>query len=781
METRREQPKDSDISEIKLKVEGMDCPDCARTIEKGLSIVEGISDVRVDFLSKTLSVKGSELNTAALQEKIRSLGYSSAPHHENKWTTTILFIPDMDCQDEEKLIRKALRPFATTAELKFNLINKEVHVIHSGSVSDLIEAIAKAGLKVRIVTGGVTKRERSISAWKIWSLLAAIVLISLGELLDLQGASPLLYKGIYLAGITIGGWQIAKKGLLAARLYRLDMNFLMTAAVIGAILLGEWSEAAAVVILFALAQLLESYSLEKSRRAITGLIDLSPKTAAVISDGTERLVALAEVAIGAMVLVRPGERIPVDGIIVDGLSNVNQAAITGESQPKSKKPGDLVYAGTMNQEGALRIRTTHAPGDTTLDKIIHLIEEAQAQKAPSQGFVDRFSAYYTPIVVGLAVLLAILPPLLSGGLWHEWIYRALALLVISCPCALVISTPVTIVSGLANAARNGVLIKGGVYLENLHKIKAIAFDKTGTITTGQPIVKDVIALNGASRNEIIRIAASIESHSEHPIAEAIKNYAMNLKLDILAPRDFKAEPGLGASAWVDGEIYYIGNRAYFSKLEIAPDAVADKVEMRSGDNETSLLLGNRNGIMGIIIISDTVRTNAASVVGKLKIRDSLHIVMLTGDNAMAGRALAEQVGIDEVYTDLLPGQKVGKIKELRARFGEIAMVGDGINDAPALAAATIGIAMGKAGSDATLETADIALMHDDLMKIPWSIRLSRKTHRIIIQNIVLAIGIKAAFVILASLGLATLWMAVFADMGVSLMVIVNGMRALRNG
>jgi Cd2+/Zn2+-exporting ATPase len=558
------------------------------------------------------------------------------------------------------------------------------------------------------------------------------------------------------------------------------MNFLMSAAVIGAIFIGEWVEAGTVIVLFAVAQLLESFSLDRSRRAIKGLMDLSPQMATIIKDGLEKNIPVDDVEIGDIVLVKPGGRIPVDGKIVSGASSINQAPITGESLPVDKTTGDMVYAATINGEGALEIETGHVAGDSTLNRIIQLVEEAQAQRAPSQGFVDKFAAIYTPSVVGIASLLAFVPPLLFGGVWSDWIYRSLALLVIACPCALVISTPVTIVSALAGAARNGVLIKGGAYIENLHKIPAIAFDKTGTITKGIPAVREIIALNDADKDEVLTLAASLESRSEHPIAAAIIRYAEKSGLKVTAPSEFRSIPGRGAHGMLNGERIYLGNHALIEDLGVCDRTTEEKLSIIENESQSAVLVATKEKVLGIIAIADEIRPDSALAVSELKEQGIKFIAMLTGDNHRAARAVGDKVGIEEIYAELLPEQKVGAINTMKLNSGSVVMVGDGINDAPALASSTIGIAMGAAGSDITLETADIALMSDEPAKIPWAYRLSRKAYGIIIANIVLAIAIKAIFVILAVMGLATLWMAVFADMGVSLMVIINGMRALRS-
>jgi len=701
---------------LRFKIEGMDCPDCASTIEKNLLSANGVSNISVDFMSGNLEVSGDEPSATEIEKKVKSMGY-----------------------------RIASRPWENSVQL--------------------------TGNRVR---GGAI-----FPVWKIWSLAISTLLILSGGTLSYYDLNLLISRPLILSGMIVGGWQIAYKGLMAARRLRLDMNFLMAVAVIGAAIIGEWSEAGAVVILFALAQLLESFSLQRSRKAIGRLMDLSPRSATVLKDGQMLTVAVDEISTGDIVFARPGEKIAVDGNILKGNSSVNQATITGESLPVDKGPGDVVFAGTINCEGAIEVETTHAPGDTTLDHIIRLVEEAQTKRAPSQNFVDKFSAYYTPAVVGIAILLAIIPPLALNAAWTEWIYRALALLVISCPCALVISTPVTIVSALANAARNGVLIKGGAFLENACTVPAMAFDKTGTITTGKSAVDNVVALDGYDHDELLKIAASVETHSEHPIAKAILRYADAKGISYGPPTNFKSVPGQGAIADLDGQKYYLGNRALFSSLGLIDAGVDTALKESGNQSSTAVLVGSSSNVMGLLTLADELRPDSVEAIDRLRKEGIKHIVLLTGDNRFTAESVGGLVGADEIHAELLPQEKADTVRKLGAQFGGVIMVGDGVNDAPALASATIGIAMGAIGSDAALETADIALMADELKKLPWLLRLSRKARRIIIQNITISIIVKFIFVILASAGAATLWMAVFADMGISLLVIFNGMRTLR--
>lgn len=770
----------SENQRLKFKIPDMDCPDCALTIEKDISAMPGVKSASVDFVKGSLTVDGPGAKSEIISARVNSLGYTARPVREKQLRKTVLAIPDMDCADEERIIRKALSSLGSVSDLQFNLVEQQVTIFHSGETFTLLDAMRIEGFKAEVIEAGRPIKDRALPVWRIWIVVTASILVFGGGLLHYMGVSGWLFKPIILVGVMVGGWRIGHKGLIAARRLRLDMNFLMSAAVIGAIIIGEWVEAGTVIILFAIAQILESYSLDRSRRAIKGLMELSPQTATVIKDGLEKNIPVEEIEIGEIVLVKPGGKIPVDGKIVSGASSINQSPITGESLPVDKTTGDIVYAATINGEGALEIEAGHVAGDTTLASIIRLVEEAQTQRAPSQSFVDRFAAIYTPSVVGIASILAVIPPLLFGGAWPDWIYRSLALLVIACPCALVISTPVTIVSALAGAARKGVLIKGGAFIENLHKIPAIAFDKTGTITKGIPAVREVIALNAADKDEVIRLAASIESRSEHPIAAAILKYAEKSGIDVTVPSDFKSIPGRGAYGVLNGEKIYLGNHALIEDLGVCDGTTEEKLNILENKSQSAVLVATTEKVLGIIAIADEIRPDSASAISELKDQGVSLIAMLTGDNHRTAWAVGEEVGIEKIYAELLPEQKVDAINSMKSKSGAVVMVGDGINDAPALASSTIGIAMGAAGSDIALETADIALMSDEPAKIPWAYRLSKKAYGIITANIAMAITIKAIFVILAVMGLATLWMAVFADMGVSLMVIINGMRALRS-
>jgi len=519
--------------------------------------------------------------------------------------------------------------------------------------------------------------------------------------------------------------------------------------------------------------------MDRARGAIRALMDLAPSEALVRRGGDDVRIPVDEVRIGDLIVVRPGEKIPLDGRVRAGDSHVNQAPVTGESLPAEKGPGDEVFAGTINGRGALEIDVTRLSRDSTLARIVHLVEDAQAQRAPSQTFVERFARIYTPIVLALAVLVATAAPLLFGGEWGDWVYRSLVLLVISCPCALVISTPVSIVSALAAAARKGVLIKGGARLERLAAVRCVAFDKTGTLTSGRLQVTDVTSTGGLGGPDVLRLAASLESRSEHPIGRAIVAHAQAEGVPISPVTGFQALPGMGAEGFVGAERVVVGNHRLFEERGLCSARAHAGLDTMAAGGSSAVMVALGDETVGLIGVADATRDAARAVVDMIREQGVEHVVLLTGDHEVSARGLASALGISDYRASLLPEDKVAAVKELRLRYGAIAMVGDGVNDAPALATADVGIAMGVVGTDAALETADVALMADELVKIPFAIRLSRAATRNIRVNIGFSLGMKAAFLVLAFLGLATLWMAVLADMGASLIVIANALRLLR--
>ena len=693
---------------------------------------------------------------------------------------TLEYIVDgMDCADCALRIEKKLSqlPGITLARVNFLSSKLNLELVENGpDEEEIYKAVKAAGYSLR--SSIPARRElpgnkQMLMFTLISGLLAFAGLI--GEQIHIPEYISIIF---FSTAILLGGFHIALKGWKEAVNLTLGMNFLMSMAVAGAMVLGQWSEAAMVIFLFSLAHFLESYSIQRARRSIASLMSLAPNTAFLKTDGGISEKPVEQITVGDIILIKPGNRIPLDGEVITGSSLVDQAAITGESLPLLKSNGDQVYAGSLNQQGMLEVKVSHPYQESTLAKIIHLVEEAQAQRAPVQQFVEKFARYYTPAIVVLAVGFAVIPPLLLGGLFSEWFYRALVLLVISCPCALVISTPVTLVSALTNAARQGILIKGGNYLENFHKVKILAFDKTGTLTYGRPSVQTIIPLNKFSSKEILQVAASIESNSEHAVARAILTHAQEQGISLKPVLNFQAITGRGARADLNGHTYYIGNHKLFEENGWCQSDVHHHLDQIENQKHTAVLVGNQDRLIGVIALADEVREDAARAIQKLQQAGIEKTVMLTGDNEMTAGSISQKVGISEYYSELLPADKVSTIKRLQESGKLVGMVGDGINDAPALAAASIGISMGASGSDTAIETADIALMKDDLNKIAYLKQLSQRTVRIIRQNIFISLFLKFIFFALAIPGLATLWMAVFADMGASLIVIFNGLRLL---
>jgi Cd2+/Zn2+-exporting ATPase len=612
------------------------------------------------------------------------------------------------------------------------------------------------------------------------------VLLTCGMLLQWLKLGPSWIATTCFALATLaGGLLVFPAAFKALKTARLDMSVLMAVAVTGAWLVGEEAEGAAVVFLFALSELLESWSVGRARRAIASLLKLTPQTALVRgSDGVAKDVPVTEVAVGAEISVRSGSSVPLDGEVIAGDSAVNQAPITGESVPVEKKPGDPVFAGTINGEGSLTVRVTKAAGDSTLARIIKLVEEAEEQKAPTQRFVDKFAAIYTPAVFVVALLVALLPPLLLGGAWSEWTYRALVLLVIACPCALVIATPVSIVSGLTALARRGVLIKGGAYLEAVGKLRALAVDKTGTITQGKPQVTGVIPIGDMTEEKVLRRAAAIDAHSEHPLAKAVVAAAQAKGISWSESSQYQSVTGRGATAVIDGHPHFIGNHKMAHELGVCSPEIEARLAEIEGKGQSLAILGHTphegcaGKILGILSIGDTMRPEVSNALNLLHDAGIEKVVMLSGDNQRNVDAIAKQAGIDEAYGDLMPEQKIEQIRRLMAERHFVGMIGDGVNDAPALALASVGIAMGAIGSDTAIETADMALMKDDLTRVAEAIALGRRTLRIIQFNVAFALVVKAIFLILAFTGHTSLWLAILADTGATLLVIMNAMRLL---
>ena len=764
-----------------LRVGGMDCASCASAIEGALRQLDGVEDVRVDVVGGKVRVAYAEGKMARCDfaGAIRRVGYSVDDDDPLEASGRSVFVVEgMDCADEVRLIEGALRSHPGVTALQFDVVSHRLVVEGPIASSEILRAITELGMTARLqgdVAPAATFWERR---GRLLMTVTAGVALGLALLVG-QVEGPAAMVTALLAMSTIaGGWFVVPRGLRAAMNRALDMNFLMSVAAAGAWIIGEQTEAAATLFLFAIAELLETYSMDRARNAIKTLMDLSPAEATVVRNGQETRVPAAEIDVGETVVIRPGEKIPVDGDVTSGRSSVNQAPITGESMPVDKEPGASVFAGSLNGQGALQVRSTKPPSDTTLARIIHAVEEAQASRAPSQTFVDRFARIYTPAVVGVAILIAVLPPLAGLGDWDTWVYRALAMLVVACPCALVISTPVSIVSGLAGAARAGILIKGGAHLENAGSVTTVCFDKTGTLTVGRPAVGELVPLGDRSESDVLRLAMGVERHSEHPLAQAIMEFGRTKASSPPPSTDFEALIGRGARATLEGEVIYVGNERLARELGTATREAIAELERLEHAGKTAVLVTTQREPIGVLGIADQVRPEAVSALTSLREAGVRKLVMLTGDNEGTARAVAEHLGVDTYHAELLPDDKVRIVRQLEGRGERVAFVGDGVNDAPALAAATVGVAMGAAGTDVALETADIALMGDDLTTLALAMRLSRKTLQVIRQNVWFSIGIKAVFLVLAVGGWATLWMAVAADMGASLVVVANGLRAL---
>lgn len=708
----------------------------------------------------------------------------------------------LDCAEEVAVLKQAVGPVVGGAELlAFDVLNGRMTVA-TRDVPDeaILEAVSGTGMSAvrwtphakEVDTDTHRRQQVLFTAASGVALLIGFtlhVVLAGGfapawKLLGSHANAPMPWPEIaaYFAAALLGARFVVVKARFAARNLRPDMHLLMTVAVVGAMIIGEWFEAATVSFLFALSLTLEGWSVGRARRAIASLLDLAPPTAHLLRpDGTEAVVPVAEVRLGSRFIVAAGERIPLDGRVTDGASAVNQAPITGESIPVEKQRGSQVFAGTINGDGTLTIRATKKAEDTTLARIIRMVEEAHTRRAPSEQWVERFARIYTPAVMVLALLVFLVPPVALGQAWGDWFYRALVLLVIACPCALVISTPVSIVAALASAARAGVLVKGGAFIELPARLKAIALDKTGTVTRAEPQVAKVIPLGNHTEAELIARAAALEARSTHPLARAIIRYAEAHGIAPEPAAEVQLLQGKGLTGRFDGEAFWLGSHRYVVERKQDTPEVARIAEGLEADGKTVLVVGNTRHVCGLIAVADTIRPQARNVVQQLHAAGIAHVVMLTGDNRITAQAIARALGIDEAYAELLPEDKVKKLEEIIALYGTVAMVGDGVNDAPSLARASLGIAMGTIGSDAAIETADIALMTDDISKLPWLIRHSKRTLAIIRQNIAFALVVKAAFVILTFAGMASLWAAIAADTGASLLVVLNGLRLLNGG
>ncbi|MBT0663082.1 cadmium-translocating P-type ATPase [Geobacter pelophilus] len=783
---------------LELNIVGMDCPNCAGHFEGVVKRIAGVTKVTTLLADRKAVVlfDPAKTTSASIREYIETAGYSIIVEGDEEALEAEsaeqpiqpiaqvgrqeqLHIENMDCPTEEALIRNKLKGFPGVTGLEFNLLQRNLIISHTlPSLDSVIVALKAIGMQVGTVDKPDELPEVEKTNW--WPLIVSGAAAVGAEIIEmLSSGHHWLTLLLVLAAILTGGLETYKKGWIALRNRNLNMNALMSIAVTGALCIGQWPEAAMVMFLFALAELIEIKSLDRARNAIRGLMAMTPESATVqLADGTWSEVPAANVVLDSIVRVRPGERIALDGVVIDGNSTVDQAPITGESLPVEKGPGEPVFAGTINQAGSFQFKVTAGAKDSTLTRIIHAVEAAQGSRAPTQRFVDQFARVYTPVVFAVALAVAVIPPLAFGGVWFEWIYKSLVLLVIACPCALVISTPVTIVSGLAAAARHGILIKGGVYLEEGRKLAWLALDKTGTITHGKPAQTDFEPLDGTDPQEVRCFAASLANRSDHPVSNAI---AVAAEADGIMSREvteFSALAGRGVIGRVGERMYFLGNPRLMTENGFNEPRLSARIADLERQGKSVVLLASVEKPLALFGVADTIKESSRDAIAELH-RLGVRTMMLSGDNQHTAESIARKVGIDEVRAGLLPEDKLKIIETFQGNGGTVGMVGDGINDAPALARADVGFAMGAAGTDTAIETADVALMDDDLRKVALFVQLSRTTSAILRQNISLALGIKAVFLGLTIMGHATMWMAVFADMGASLLVVANGLRLLR--
>ncbi|MCU7763356.1 heavy metal translocating P-type ATPase [Priestia megaterium] len=769
---------DSDIEETaEYRVYGMDCPSCAATIEKSLKTLNDIQHVTLNYNTGKLQVAAaSESALLLIPSSVEKLGFNIETIQSNKKMKTYL-IEGMDCAACANTIVNHLKTVPAVKDVRVNFSTGKAQIEHDNEADDIIKEVSKAGYTATLVTSSRQSADSRHHKGQNGPIVFSGILIALGFIGSHTGIASYMTTVLYAIAMIVSGYKPAKSAYYGIKSRSLDMNVLMTVAALGAAVIGEWLEGATVVWLFALGVALQTRSIEQTRNSIRGLMDLAPSEAWVKENGQLIKKAAEDISIGTTIVVKPGDRIPLDGEIINGESSINQAPITGESIPVDKVIGDAVYAGTINESGSLEIKVTKLVEDTTISKIIHLVEEAQEKKAPTQAFVDKFATIYTPIVFILALFIMVIPPLFDGA-WSEWFYKGLELLVVACPCALVISTPVAIVSAIGNAAKNGVLIKGGTFLEKAGAINAIAFDKTGTLTEGKPAVSEVVSL-AAEENQLLAITKTLEDYSNHPIARAIVDYAAEKKVDSLQGSNFEILTGKGVQATIQETVYYAGNAKLFSDLGTPLSHCWSHIEKLQNEGKTIIIVGTAKSVLGIISVADTIRRTTVSALESLKQNGMQQIVMLTGDNEGTAKMIASESRVDRYFADLLPEDKVKAIQQLQHEGYQTAMVGDGINDAPALATADLGIAMGGAGTDTAMETADIVLMADNLEKLPHTMKLSRKALAVIKQNIWFSIIVKVIALAFIFPGWLTLWIAVLSDTGAALLVILNSLRLLK--
>ena len=764
-----------------FEIKGMDCLDCASSIERAVIRLKGVKSAKLKFETAKLSVELEVSQDAQkIIQTIRGLGYGASEVISGEILT--LHIEGMDCNDEVEIIEKKFKALKGISDFEILLVSQEVKIHYDPALisgTDIIKSIAETGMKASKVQ---KRRAKGAALWKNTQLMLLTicgVFTLFAFLLERFGIPHEFAKYVYAIAILIGGYYPVRMGILALKTLTLNIRLLMVCGAAGAVYLGFWDEAAMLVFIYSLGDVLEIYATDKARGSIRALMELAPNEALVKRGGTESIIPVEEIKIGEVIIIRPGEKVPLDGKVISGATSIDESPITGESIPKDIRQGDAVYAGSINQRGSIEVEITKLSKDTTLAKIIHSVEEAQARKSSFQRFGERFGKYYTPAMFVLAFLVAFIAPVLFKQDFASWFYRGLVLLVVSCSCGLALSVPVAVVAAISNAARHGVLIKGGAYLEAASNLKAIAFDKTGTLSIGRPKVYKVVKINNASEEKILELAGSIESRSEHPLADAIVQYAKEKDIAFSAINDFEAIPGRGVKAKINGQIYYIGSIVLFKEKVNGLAVAKEEIKRLQDEGKTTVLLGTDKEIMGLIAIADQIRPEAKEAVLKLKDKGFEKIIMLTGDNEGTARAIAKELNIDEYRANLLPEDKVRIIRELKAKYKMIAMVGDGVNDAPAMAEANVGIAMGACGTDVAIETGDIALMSDDLLKIPYAFSLSKRSVSNIKQNIFAALLIIAFLVPIALLGRIGLVPGLLINEVSGLIVILNGLRLLK--
>lgn len=692
-------------------------------------------------------------------------------------------VEGLSCTNCAAKFEKNVKSIEGVTDAKVNFGAGKIEVEGTSSIQEIKSAGAFENLIIQDEDNQESEGEQKDSFLKRnWTLVISVILIAIAFYFRATaGENDIITKSLFISAIVIGGFSLFTEGIKDLLKLNFSMEVLMTIAIIGASIIGEWAEGSIVVILFAVSEALERFSMDKARQSIRSLMDIAPKEALIRRNNEEKMINVSDIQIGDIMVIKPGQKIAMDGVVIKGHSAVNQAAITGESVPIEKQNKDEIFAGTLNGEGILEVEVTKHVNDTTIAKIIHLVEEAQGERAPAQAFVDNFAKYYTPSIMAISALIIIIPPLFFGGDWNKWLYQGLSLLVVGCPCSLVISTPVSIVSAIGNSAKNGVLVKGGIYLEEIGGLKAIAFDKTGTLTKGTPSVTDFVVSDTNQENQYLSIISALEILSQHPLASAIlkeadrreSNYQM---IDIM---NFKSVTGKGIKGDYQGTTYFVGSPKLFDSELIRQASVMKNYEKLQEQGKTVMIFGTAQNILAIIAVADELRKSSSEVIAKLHQLGIEHTIMLTGDNIRTAKSIGEQVGVTDIKGDLMPQDKLDYIKELKEKYGKVAMVGDGVNDAPALASATVGIAMGGAGTDTALETADVALMGDDLQKLPFIVNLSRKTLKIIKQNITFSLSIKLLALLLIIPGWLSLWIAIVADMGATLLVTLNGLRLMK--